>query len=438
MDSRMLAAFLSSIISQVLLLLLLHLSPDDTHHNFSPPPPPSLFPLILHFLSTSEIATTFSLLSSSSRKRKRTQQQQPEDDDDDDNEEEDINNDPDRSISSRVPLPHIDSFKLFFRMTSATFEWLSGLLEPLLDCRDPIHSPLNLSPEIRLGIGLFRLATGSDYPEISRRFGVSVSTSRFCTKQLCRVLCTNFRFWIAFPSSIELDSVSAAFEDINGFPNCCGILDCVRFKVIKEENSDTQEFQEETIAAQIVVDSSLRILSIIAGFRGDKGDSRVLKSSTLFRDVEGGNLLNSPPVYLNGVAVPQYLIGDNGYPLLPWLMVPFVDPVPDSCEADFNSNHRKMRLPALRTLASLRNWGVLNRPMKEEFKIAVACIGACSILHNALLMREDYSALSDEMEHYSVHDNNLEENPIEIKASVIRNELAGKAREVRDSNQSTC
>ncbi|XP_042496970.1 protein ALP1-like isoform X2 [Macadamia integrifolia] len=320
-------------------------------------------------------------------------------------------------------------------MTSSTFKWLSGLLEPLLECRDPVGSPLNLSPEIRLGVGLFRLATGSGYADISSRFGVSEATSRFCTKQLCRVLCTNFRFWVAFPSPSELQSVSAAFEAIGGIPNCCGVIDCTRFRVAREGN-----YQEDSVAAQIVVDSASRILSVVVGFHGDKGDSRVLKSSTFYRDVEEGKLLNSSPVFLKGVAVPQYLIGDGGYPLLPWLMVPIVDPVRTSSEEDFNVVHHLMRLPALRTIASLRNWGVLSRPIDEEFRTAVAYIGACSILHNVLLMREDYSALCDATDDFSSYDQcsqyyrdttSLEENSIEQKASVIQNALSARAKEFR-------
>ncbi|MCI58236.1 hypothetical protein A2U01_0079490, partial [Trifolium medium] len=66
-------------------------------------------------------------------------------------------------------------------MTSSTFEWLTNLLEPLLECRDPSYLfPLNLSAGVRLGIGLFRLANGSDYTEISNQFNVPVSVAKFC------------------------------------------------------------------------------------------------------------------------------------------------------------------------------------------------------------------------------------------------------------------
>ncbi|KAL3538862.1 hypothetical protein ACH5RR_002228 [Cinchona calisaya] len=425
-NSRALAALLSSLISQLLLLLLLFFpssNPFSSSHQF-------LFPLLQHFLSTSEISATFSLLSSFPRKRKRTRLLDPDDPTRDD---DGSGSGPD-SVIPRNP----DSFKQFFKMNCSTFEWLCGLLEPLLECRDPVRSPLNLPAETRLGIGLFRLATGSDYPEISRRFRVTELVSKFCVKQLCRVLCTNYRFWVGFPSQNELDSVSTQFEKLAGLPNCCGIIDCTRFKIITNKGSDSiskDSHQEDTIAAQIVVDASSRILSIAAGFRGNKSNLMVLKSSTLYKDIDTGVLLNSRKMYINNVDLPQYLIGGRGYPLLSWLLIPFIDPLGGSREENFNNVVKIMRFPVLKTLASLKGWGVLSRPIDVEFKAAVANIGACSILHNMLLTREDYSAFSDDVsDDSSVYDHSseyetLDEN-LNDKGPAIRSALATAAKRV--------
>ncbi|KAL5562492.1 hypothetical protein UlMin_032239 [Ulmus minor] len=297
-----------------------------------------------------------------------------------------------------------------FSMTSSTFEWLAGSLEPMLDCRDPVGFPLNLSAKQRLGISLFCPATGSD----------------------CKVL--YFRFWVNFLNSNELESVSASLEERTGLPNCCGAISCARFKIMRnDEVKDLPESsQEDSISAQIVVDSSSRILSIVARFRGDRNDSRILKSSTLYKDIEGGRLLNSPPVYLNGVAIDQYFVGDGRYPLLPWLIVPFVDAIPGSSEEYFNAAHKQIRLSASRTILSLKNWGVLSQPIREEVKTVVAYVGACSTLHNALLMREDYSALSDDLEAHSLYDRSSQDQ--RDNALVIRSALASRAKEFHNPN----
>ena len=91
------------------------------------------------------------------------------------------------------------------------------MLEPLLECRDPIGTTINLSSELWLGIGLFRLATGSSYIEIAGRFGVT---------------CTNLRSRVGFPSPTELVKRN----------------DC--------KSASIDEVQDDIIAVQIVVDSS--------------------------------------------------------------------------------------------------------------------------------------------------------------------------------------
>lgn len=449
---RRLAALVSSLVAEILSLLLLLFPPSnplsitDCIANGAPVSDQHdvVLPLLLHFLSTSEIAATLSLLSFS-KKRKRAHFSEPGSPLDGD--------DPESTLSQLVRVESVkrrnpDSFKQFFNMNSSTFEWLCGLLEPLLECRDPVDSPLNLAAETRLGIGLFRLASGADFREISNQFRVSVSASKFCVKQLCRVLCTNFRFWVGFPSPNELESVSAQFETLTGMPNCCGVIQCARFKIRRNNDSISvpkdklqEKAEEDTIAAQIVVDSSSRILSIIAGFRGQKGDSQILKSSTLYKDIEKGALLNSQPMDINGVAVPQFFAGEGSYPLLPWLMLPFPCSVPGSNEENFNNAHRIMILSALKAIASLRNWGVLNRAIEAEDKVAVAYIGACSILHNMLLMREDFSAFIDEQHEYSLQYSQRSQFPEEntgvaesspqkmALASAIRGALAKKVSE---------
>ncbi|KAL3614225.1 hypothetical protein CASFOL_042299 [Castilleja foliolosa] len=420
-NPKALATLISSLISQIIILLLL-IFPHSTTianpaslssptHDFQDP----LFILLRHFLSIADTAAALSFLSIS-KKRKRAHSQEPDD--------------PETDVGLAVPR-NSDSFKQFFKMKASTFEWLLSLLEPLLDSRDPPGSPLSLPAETRLGVGIFRLATGADYSEISTRFGVSEADSRFCFKHLCRVLCTNFRFWVGFPSQSELEPVSARFETLTGLPNCCGIISCTRFTFEKSNGSDSIT---GSIAAQIVVDSSSRIISIIAGFDGNKTDVQILKSSSLYKDIENGTILDSnKQMDVNEVNVPQYLIGNGNYPLLSWLLVPFPNPRPGSAEENFNNVHRSMSLSSsLKGIASLRSWGILSRLVETDHKIVVACIGACSILHNMLIARDDYSAFWDDEIDDNVLDNrsksSLGGDLSDENVIAIRKALASRAK----------
>ncbi|KAG6761392.1 hypothetical protein POTOM_034607 [Populus tomentosa] len=98
---------------------------------------------------------------------------------------------------------------------------------------------------------------------------LALDCDSFCAKRLCSVSCTNWRSRVGFPSPTELVKRN----------------DC--------KSASNDEVQDDSIAVQIVVDSSSRILSVVAGFRGDKDGSRILKPTTLCHDAEARRLLNS-------------------------------------------------------------------------------------------------------------------------------------------------
>lgn len=412
MEPRVVAALVASLISQTLILFLLLPLPPIS---FSTPPPLLLSPpnpnpnpllslsVLLHLLSSSQIAT-ISLLP---RKRKRKRNHN----DNEEEEEEGLEEEKDNSVAVVETIPRLlDPTSLSFLMSSSTFDFLSGLLDPLLDCRDPPASPLLLPGPTRLAIALSRLSSGLPYPDIAARFSVPEPHARFCARHLCRVLTTNFRFHLSFPLS------SSSLTPLHPhFPNSRAALSCARFG---------------NCVSQIAADADSRILSLAAGFRVGRTSADILKQSSLYRNIASGQVLGAE----------EFLVGDGrGYPLLPWLMVPFADPAPGSAEEDFNAVHGEMCRPVRRAVVSLNKWGVMGRLAEEEdAKMAAACVGACTILHNVLLMREDYSALATEEVEF-VAEEKLEEGEetvAEEKAVAFRSVLAARARAVREAGRS--
>ncbi|XP_074556997.1 uncharacterized protein LOC141812961 [Curcuma longa] len=165
MDPKEVAALVSFLVSQIPLLLTLfpfaHPRPSFSTPFSLSAPQSSLLSLSLHLLSSASHIAAISPCRP--RKRKRYQQ----------------DSEPHAAIALRRRDP--DHSLLCFRMKSTTFEWLCGLLDPLLDCRDPAGSSLRLSGPTRLAIALSRLASGAPYLELAARFGVPESTARFCT-----------------------------------------------------------------------------------------------------------------------------------------------------------------------------------------------------------------------------------------------------------------
>ena len=66
---------------------------------------------------------------------------------------------------------------------------------------------------------------------------------------------------------------------------------------------------------QGVVKSTGTFIDIVAGFPGSVRDPRVLRSSNIYLEAEHGNILQAPPVNIDGNDIAPYLIGDSAYPL---------------------------------------------------------------------------------------------------------------------------
>ena len=71
-----------------------------------------------------------------------------------------------------------------------------------------------------------------------------------------------------------------------------------------------------SINVQIWGNGDLQIIDVVAKWPGSVHDSRILKNSKLYEKFREGELPSLP----NGV-----ILGDSGYPLLEWLLVPFVE-----------------------------------------------------------------------------------------------------------------
>ncbi|KAF0901568.1 hypothetical protein E2562_003541 [Oryza meyeriana var. granulata] len=375
----------------------------------TPPPPPTLL-LLTHHL-TAAVAALLVLIdpaSPSVAARKRRRRDVDAEGDGDSDSEEPVPLPSPEPEPEPLPLPPTspDHYPLAFRVSAPTFNFLAGLLDPLL-------SHPSLPSSTLLALALARLATGLPYPTLAALFRVPASAPRAASRRLRRVLLANFRFWLAFPA--EPSSASSS----SPLPSCRGALACARF-----------DGPDGLLAAQLVAGSSSRVLSLAAGFRGHRTDLEVLKLSSLYQELEQGKVLNPG----------QYLAGDgDGYPLLPWLMVPFPGTVgPGSPEAEFNAAHDAMCRKARRTVRSLKGWGAIAHLRDEESpRAAVACIGTCAMLHNVLLAREDHSALAPEeaesdsaaaVQRRADDDAGVEDFEIHGRASAFRSALAATMR----------
>ncbi|XVE98438.1 hypothetical protein REPUB_Repub03eG0106500 [Reevesia pubescens] len=266
-----------------------------------------------------------------------------------------------------------------FRMSKPTFSQLLFTLSPSF--------PHSFPPDFSLAAALFRLAHGGSYKFLARRFGFS-SSADACRAYytVCKLINDKLGNSLDFQSDISRIVVGFGWISL---PNCCGVLGFGRFEV-----DGLLMGSNGSVLVQALVDSEGRFLDISAGWPCTIKPESILHQSKLFSRVEESRELLNGPCYklTDGNSVPQYILGDSCFPLLPWLITPYVRSNEEgdsfsSPEKEFNAVHsRAMRLVEMAFGRVKARWQILSKKCKEEcveylpFVIVTGCL-----LHNFLI-----------------------------------------------------
>ena len=197
-----------------------------------------------------------------------------------------------------------------------------------------------------------------------------------------------FRREISWPTSASLVATASAFQDLCGLPSVLGAIDGTHIAITKPSSGATDYYYFKSggysMNCQAVVDSSKRFLDLYVGMPGYTNDSRMLRRSTLFCRGQQRTLWDLR-VSFNGFA--PYLLGDSGYPLLPWLMVPHRHQAPlIVADTLFNRKLSKGRAVVENAFALLK---MTFRELHTKLDLSVTFLPdvviCCAILHNILL-----------------------------------------------------
>jgi hypothetical protein len=124
-----------------------------------------------------------------------------------------------------------------------------------------------------------------------------------------------------------------------------------------------------------------------------KNQSNILQESDLFTGCERGIILNGSKLKVSsGSEIGEYIIGDAGYPLLPWLITPYEEEDLPYYKVEFNRRHSTATTVAVRALATLKDtWKFLHgqawRP--QNMKDLRKAVHVCYMLHNLVIDMEE-------------------------------------------------
>ncbi|GLJ06678.1 hypothetical protein SUGI_0044900 [Cryptomeria japonica] len=261
---------------------------------------------------------------------------------------------------------------------------------------------------------------------ISELFGCGKSTAARVVTKFINAMHVNFQNYIQWPSDHStLELVKQGFHQKQGFPNCCGAIDVTHIDFELPANECSSDWYDHdhnySMSLQAIVDSNMRFMDVFTGWPGSINDARLLRNSAFYRLCEGGERLNGMSVSIGSSSIREYIVGDGGYPLLPWLITPFSGAATDD-KKSFNFKLSSTRIVVEHAFGKLKGvWRILNSKMcHPNLQMLPKTIFVCCILHNIMLTYEEDD---NDPSYLDEHENNIPNNE-----AIARDSIAGLAR----------
>ncbi|KAH6822029.1 PIF / Ping-Pong family of plant transposase [Perilla frutescens var. hirtella] len=330
----------------------------------------------------------------------------------------------------------LDNFRSTFKVSRKTFDYICSLVKEHMMAKTHFAftngKPMTLNDQVALA--LVRLGSGNSLISIGDSFGAHHSTVSQVTWRFVEAIEEKGLRHLQWPSTeLEMTQIKQKFEKIRGLPNCCGAIDTTHITMLltsSDQEADTwlDCKQNHSMILQAIVDPDLRFRNIVTGWPGKMNDSSVLQSSSFFKQCQKGEKLNAKKIHLSEeTELTEYIIGDSGFPLLPWLVTPYQGKEVSKTEADFNKRLLATQVVAHRALARLKEvWkmiqGEMWRPDRHKLPRFIL---VCCILHNIVIDMED--DVLDELPSSLYHDPGYRQEiceSVDKAGSILRDRLS--------------
>ncbi|XP_011858462.1 PREDICTED: putative nuclease HARBI1 [Vollenhovia emeryi] len=234
-------------------------------------------------------------------------------------------------------------------------------LEHVTNCNNAI------SPMVQLLVALRFYATGSLFVTMADFCGISKMSACRIVHRVSPVIASLSEDFIRFPAQPDqIRQAQREFFEISGCIKVIGAIHC-------GENAELHRNRKGyfSINVQAIVNARLEIIDIVARWPGATHDSTIFDNSRIKASFEAGR-------FGDGI-----LLGDSGYPNLPYLMTPLNNPATAS-EQLYNEAQIRTRCVVERAFGIWsRQFAVLNICSRfSTVERTLAVIVATAVLHN--------------------------------------------------------
>ncbi|XP_051816643.1 putative nuclease HARBI1 [Acanthochromis polyacanthus] len=264
-----------------------------------------------------------------------------------------------------------------YRFSRPGIVYLCTLLEPHIV--RPTRRSRALTTVQSVCIGLRFFASGSFLYSVGDAEALSKATVCREIRRVYVTLKTYLNRFVTFPGHLEPQRIKEEFYSIAGFPNVLGAIDCTHICIRAPSGPAEADFVNQksfhSINVQMICDGRCLITNIEAKWPGSVHDERIWRASSLSHRFAQGDF--------NGI-----LLGDRGYPCLPFLLTPYMDPATDPQRA-FNRAHARTRARVEMLFGLMKSRFQCLKVLRVAPDRACDIIVACAVLHNIATIRSE-------------------------------------------------
>ena len=324
-------------------------------------------------------------------------------------------------------------WKKNLRMSKQSFLTLVNLIRPFWVERSTTVRKDSIMLEKRVAITLHYLKDQGSMIMTANLFGIGRCTVGQVVYEICTIITNKLGpQFIQFPTEREdVLKAMAQFSNRFGFPQVVGCIDGTHIP-IKEPVENAHDYVcykfFPSLNVQAICDAYGRFINVEIKWPGSVHDAKAFAFSDVQKGYTEGKFSSFQKSLIPGdTEVPQLLIGDPAYPLLPYLMKEY-----DHCDSNeqvlFNQMLRSARNQIECAFGRLKaRWRILLRNMDIPLHRLPPIIHACFVLHN-FCEREKCEVDKEIVKKIIQH-----ENAIIQKKDPIYTYSTGAGKNVRDA-----
>ena len=233
------------------------------------------------------------------------------------------------NLMKELALEDPCSFRNFVRMDQTMFNELLQRVGPRIEKKDTFFRKA-IEPGLRLSITLRYLATGDSYKSLQYSFRVAHNTISKIVPETCEAIVEEYlEEVLSCPRTPEQwKEVASLFAKRWNFNQTVGALDGKHIAIRCPPGGSSIYYNYKgfhSIVLLALVDADYKFLYVDVGTPGASSDAGIF-SATALRSALEDNLVGLPqpePLPNDNTPIPYFLVGDDAFPLRPWLMKPY-------------------------------------------------------------------------------------------------------------------